>query len=391
MVAGNTPQIRGNIVTQLKRTRTDSVVLSVSIHESPSGRYPVVQRLARTTGGRAVAPALLGATGDPVVILRQDLIALRRTQKATHVVLALTEHIDILPFLLQLWRSRIGADSLQDHYDAAPVVVGVDRSAFLADITCVHRAIRVWGADEDGERLTRAEVAARQVEAADALVLTDPSPENRRQGKAGAALLRHLNARADMTTLGQITTAHPASTRALTRPRAPAQVRAEWEGRLDPVASPYAHPETGQTVSSVVWRSRRPLHPQRLADALGDALLGVLRSRGHLWLASRPDALITWRSAGGHLEIRETDRWLEAPTSPAWEAASPQRRTLACWFWDDYYGERRNEITFTGLGLDSTRITSALDGALLNDAELSLGSEGWSHLKDPLLGDTERH
>ncbi|MEU0001252.1 hypothetical protein ABZ069_30485 [Streptomyces microflavus] len=43
------------------------------------------------------------------------------------------------------------------------------------------------------------------------------------------------------------------------------------------------------------------------------------------------------------------------------------------------------------LGLDSTWSTSALDGALHNGDELSLGSEGWSHLKDPLLGDTERH
>ncbi|MGW7359010.1 GTP-binding protein [Streptomyces sp. NPDC054802] len=121
------------------------------------------------------------------------------------------------------------------------------------------------------------------------------------------------------------------------------------------------------------------------------ALPGVLRSRGHLWLASRPDALITWRSAGGHLEIRETGRWLEASASPEWEAASPQRRTLACWFWDDYYGERRNEIVFTGMDPDSTRITGALDGALLDDAEMSLGREGWSRLDDPLLGVPEGH
>jgi hypothetical protein len=298
VVAGNTPQIRGDLVTQLRRTEPESVVLSVSIQESPSGGYPVVQRLVTATDTRRATPASLGATGNPVVILRQDLISLRRADKAVHVVLALTEHIDVLPFLLQLWRPKIGADSLQDHYDAAPVLVGVDRAAFMADINCVHRAVRVWGADEHGEPLTPAEAAARQVEAADALVLTDSSPEKGRQGQATAALLLRLNARAGMITLGRIAAGQPASSRALTRPQVPAQVRAEWEGRLDPVTSPYAHPESGQAVSSVVWRSRRPLHPARLADALSEAMLGVLPPLA-CQQARRPHHLAFGRRAPG--------------------------------------------------------------------------------------------
>lgn len=389
VVAGNSPEIRGGLVEQLLQASPAAVILSVSVEDSPSGGYPVVQRLMTSTGPRPGAPASLGATGDPVVILRQDLVALRRATKDVHVVLALPEHIDVLPFLHQLWRTRIGADSLEDRYDATPVLVGVDPAVFLADIVCVHRAVRVWGGDAQAEPLTPAEAAARQVEAADALVLTDASPGSQEPGQVAAALMRHLNPRAGVITLGRIAARQPASGRVLTRPQLPAQAREAWESRLDAVTYPYAYPETRQAVSSVVWRSRRPLHPARLADALGDVMLGVLRSRGHLWLASRPGAVVTWRSAGGHLEIREADRWLEAPASPAWEATSPQRRTLACWFWDDYYGERRNEIAFTGAGLDLNRITGALDGALLTDTELSLGPEGWSAMSDPLLSGSE--
>ncbi|MFJ8077556.1 GTP-binding protein [Streptomyces sp. NPDC096176] len=389
VVAGNSPEIRGGLVEQLRRASPEAVVLSVSIEGGPAGGHPVVQRLMTTTASRLTAPASLGATGDPVVILRQDLVALRRATKDVHVVLALPEHVDVLPFLAQLWRTRIGADSLEDHYDAAPVLVGVDPAVFLADIACVHRAVRMWGGDAQGEPLTPAEAAARQVEAADALVLTDASPVSQEPGQAAAALMRHLNARAGMITLGRIAARQPASGRVLTRPQVPAQAREAWEARLDAVTHPYAYPDTHQAVSSVVWQSRRPLHPERLADALGDVMLGVLRSRGHLWLASRPDAVVTWRSAGGHLEIREADRWLEAPASPAWETASPQRRTLACWFWDDYYGERRNEIAFTGAGLDLNRIAGALDSALLTESELSLGPERWSAMNDPLLSETE--
>jgi hypothetical protein len=43
------------------------------------------------------------------------------------------------------------------------------------------------------------------------------------------------------------------------------------------------------------------------------------------------------------------------------------------------------------VGLDSTRITRALDSALLDDTELSLGREGWSRFNDPLLGEPEGH
>jgi G3E family GTPase len=114
-------------------------------------------------------------------------------------------------------------------------------------------------------------------------------------------------------------------------------------------------------------------------------MLGVVRSRGHLWLAARPESVVAWRSAGPHLELAEADRWLEPEDTRAWEAASPQRHTLASWFWHDYDGERRNEIAFTGVGLDRHRICSALDAALLTDAELPLGPGGWASIPDPLL------
>ncbi|MFJ4340642.1 GTP-binding protein [Streptomyces sp. NPDC088915] len=275
-------------------------------------------------------------------------------------------------------------------YDTALVLVGIAPAPFLADITCVHRAVRVWSGGEHSEPLTPAEIAVRQVEAADALVLAGTSPEDGRQERA-AALLRPLNSRAGTVTLDRVVAERPASGRVLTRAQAPARMPGRWEAWREPTASPYAPPAPGRGASTVVWRSRRPLHPERLAGALGEVMSGVLRSRGHLWLASRPGAVVTWRSAGGRPEIREADRWLEAHASPEWAAASPQRRTLACWFWGDHYGERRNEIVLTGTDRDVGRITGALHEALLDHAGLSLGRGSWRRLNDPLLGTTETH
>lgn len=133
----------------------------------------------------------------------------------------------------------------------------------------------------------------------------------------------------------------------------------------------------------MLWRARRPLHPGRLADALPTAMRGVIRGRGHLWLCSRPDSVVTWRSAGAHLELREADRWLEPADTRAWQAASPQRRALASWFWDDYYGERRNEITLTGTSLDGPAIRSALDAALLTERRAVPGPGGLDYGPGP--------
>ncbi|MEU9115879.1 GTP-binding protein [Streptomyces sp. NPDC048483] len=56
---------------------------------------------------------------------------------------------------------------------------------------------------------------------------------------------------------------------------------------------------------SVVWRARRPLHPERLAVALATVMAGAVLSRGHLRLFSRPGAVVSLRLAGAHLELRE--------------------------------------------------------------------------------------
>ncbi|WP_255311707.1 GTP-binding protein [Streptomyces sp. PTY087I2] len=386
MVIGNTPQSRGDLIARLPCPQADLVVLSVSVTKAHSGRYPVVQRLVNAGDARKPVPASAGAVGDPAIILRQDLISLRRANEAVHVVLALPEEIDLLPFLLDLWRPRIGAASLEDHFDAAPVLMCVDPAAFTEEISCTHRQVQVWGAGSCGEPLTVAEVAARQVEAADVLVLAHVSPGGEGPDRDAALALRRLNARAGMTTLQAIGVGRKAAGHALSRSRQAARARAEWAERLDPVTAPYALSAYPHSDSGFVWRARRPFHPQRLIDALGEAMAGVVRSRGVIWLANRPDALLTWRSAGGHLEIVEAGRWLEAPASDAWVSATPQRRTMACWLWDDYYGERRNEITFTGEGMDSSRIASALDDALLRNEELALGREGWARWEDPLLG-----
>jgi G3E family GTPase len=330
---------------------------------------------------------LQGATGDPVVVLRQDLLSLRRSPGAAHVVLALPDNVDVLPLLVELWRPRVSSGSLGEYYDPAPVTVAIDTESFMADIGCVHRTERLWSGGDQGESVILAEAAARQVEAADVLFVLRQAGRAHQPG--GVELLRQLNGHAALVGPAGMDGAVQELPVSLMH-ALPKGADDEWRSRSEPVVLPRPCRNSGHDVGSLRWHARRPLHPERLADALALVMSGVVRGTGHLWLCSRPDAVVTWRSAGAYLELREADRWLEEDDPRGWEAASPQRRTLASWFWHEYYGERRNEITLSGVGLDREAMRAALDKALLTDMELSLGRQGWTSIPDPLLGDIDR-
>ncbi|RNG35326.1 cobalamin biosynthesis protein CobW [Streptomyces botrytidirepellens] len=383
VVSGNTPESRGRVLDLLRLASPDALVLSVSVHGDQVGRYPFVQRLV--TGGDERQRASLSqvATGDPAVIVRQDLGAIARAAASPHVVLALPDNVDAVSFLAELWRTPLGRTPLSDHYDLAPLAAGIDLGRLLSDLRCVHRSAHVFGDRPQAVPLTVAEAAARLVEAAHMMVVRDGRGEDGSRIEGSRALLAHLNPSAEILLDAEDCDSAPLTT--LTRPDSTWAAGGPAD-RLDPVASVVRRRGIDHGVASVLWRSRRPLHPERLAESLPQVMPAVVRSRGHLWVATHPDAVISWRSAGRHLELREAGRWLEGGDTEGWRAASPQRRTLASWYWDDYYGERRNEILLTGADLDEDRLRAALDAAVLDDRELALGADHWACLPDPLLG-----
>ncbi len=318
VVVGNTPDARGTVVNQAMRASPRAVILSVSVQDTTDDGYPAVQRFMTGGDARLRDTTPLSATGDPAVILRQDLLSLKRTAGHPHVILALPEEVDVLAFLVELWHTRTGSSSLEDHFDPAPILVGVDPASFMADIGCVHRAVHLWNGGPRSTPLTPAEFAARQIEAADALIVPGSAKSDRRRAAGVAALASHLNGQALLVRHPGTDEAEADLPASLVQPAPPGTVE-EWRAQLEPITVPRSRRGSNHGVDSLLWRARRPLHPERLADALSAVMCGVVRSRGHLWLSSRPDSVVTWRSAGPHLEIREADRWLEAGAQGAWD------------------------------------------------------------------------
>ncbi|MDG4764164.1 GTP-binding protein [Solwaraspora sp. WMMD406] len=153
-------------------------------------------------------------------------------------------------------------------------------------------------------------------------------------------------------------------------------------------------------ISSIVYRAVTPFHPQRLWDLLAELdTFGVVRSKGFLWLATRPDVQALWSQAGpsarcdpAGVPVASSGEW---PDDPA-ERADLESR------WDPVFGDRCQELVFIGIGLDAERLRAALDGALLTGPELAAAGAGlaaglvaWHELPDPFpdwdLGELDEH
>ncbi|WP_370049693.1 MULTISPECIES: zinc metallochaperone GTPase ZigA [Salipiger] len=144
-------------------------------------------------------------------------------------------------------------------------------------------------------------------------------------------------------------------------------------------------PETEEYgVSSFVYRARRPFHPQRINDVLNEPLPGVIRAKGHFWVATRPDWLAEFSLAGALSSIRPMGMWW-ATVPEARRPDHPQAQAYLAQHWQEPWGDRRQELVFIGAGMDRAAITEALDAALLK-ADTGFTPELWTTLEDPFPG-----
>jgi len=144
-------------------------------------------------------------------------------------------------------------------------------------------------------------------------------------------------------------------------------------------------PETEEYgVSSFVYRARRPFHPQKIHDVLNGDLPGVIRAKGHFWIATRPDWLAEFSLAGALSSIKPMGNWWATVPKERWPD-HPQAREYLAHHWQEPYGDRRQELVFIGAGMDKAAITARLDAALVGD-ETSFVPHQWEDLPDPFPG-----
>ncbi|MEM1065794.1 MAG: GTP-binding protein [Pseudomonadota bacterium] len=124
-------------------------------------------------------------------------------------------------------------------------------------------------------------------------------------------------------------------------------------------------PETEEYgITSHVYRARRPFIPERIHAVLTGDLPGVIRAKGHFWLATRPEWVAEFSLAGTLSSVKPLGTWWAAVPQERWPDHQSARDYIAE-HWAEPWGDRRQEIVFIGAGIDWPLLKEKLDACLL--------------------------
>ncbi|MFV2110387.1 CobW family GTP-binding protein [Micromonospora sp. LOL_015] len=365
--------------------------LLVVRHDLSGVRDGVVRRTVRTGVGTVEDQQVDLAHGCVSCTLREDVLPtlarLARSKPGHDLVLVLPEVVEPEAVAAACDHCLVNGVPITElvHIDSYITVVDaeylLDALAGTDDLT----SLGIQAAEDDQRSL--ADVVVRQIEYADTLVLWGQSRDGAFDTSRLSVLLQrmapwavHLRADNDVVDAGTLNRQLRHTHRH--RPETPGVIARGLQGYPLGVHEP----ESDCGVASVVFRARRPFHPQRLYDVLEDVSAEMIRSRGHLWLASQPDTVVAWEFAGGGLSMGSLGYWLASLPDEHWEHVSDQRRLAAALEWDPYYGDRHQYLVFIGLDLDTVELGHTLTSCLLTDAELADGEEIWRTYSDPFAG-----
>jgi G3E family GTPase len=368
-------------------------------------RTPVVL-VAGDGDGDAVTGALLRGPGTVVVehrfdghVVRRATITLRdgdmtvaeEALELAHGCVSCTVRSDLLMLLRKMHRWD-GVERIVVHLapslEPEPICVAINHVpvrigagypdgpaaldvAIAGVVTCVdprNWLTRALGDGDLADGRTVAQVVVAQAEFADVVVLTRPEPQT-------LAVVRRLAPRARITVGVDRVEMALANLEDDSRCGRSDHPHGWLLAGLPPLG-------TDGAVRIVEFNARRPFHPERLHAAVDLLLSGVVRTRGRLWLANRPDQVMWLESAGCGLRIAGAGKWLAAMTAAEAATVDPERRLFAELQWEYRFGDRHTAMTVLVCGAEPTEILAALNGALLTDQELAAPHE-WRHYPDP--------
>ncbi|TDD57952.1 cobalamin biosynthesis protein CobW [Kribbella antibiotica] len=237
----------------------------------------------------------------------------------------------------------------EDELRVDVVIVAADTATVVDDLTgdqfIQDRGVAT--AAEDGRVM--AEVVARQLEYADAVVLSSPDA-------TAKALIEAINPQARI----QSTPTDLLKLR-LHDPDA-AETRTEPGSITAPIR------EDGP-VNTLVWQSARPFHPERLYEVLEDLVTGTARGRGTVWIATQHRNRLSWDSFGTNISIGVLGPWLADLPADRWAGVGQQHQARSALEWHPEYGDRASYLSITGVDLDTRELTARLDGCVLRADE----------------------
>ncbi|GAA6180376.1 GTP-binding protein [Shimia sp. NS0008-38b] len=127
-------------------------------------------------------------------------------------------------------------------------------------------------------------------------------------------------------------------------------------------------PETEEYgIASYVYRARHPFDPEKIHAVLNSELSGVIRAKGHFWIATRPEWVAEFSLAGALSSVAPLGTWW-ATVPEDRRPTHPQALEYMTAHWAEPFGDRRQELVFIGAGIDWPTLKSRLDACLIHDA-----------------------
>ncbi|WP_127504682.1 CobW family GTP-binding protein [Actinoplanes solisilvae] len=370
---------------------TDPSLILIT-HDLTHVRDGLVRRTARTRDEVLEDEVTELVHGCVSCTLREDviptLVRLSRRHPGRELLLALPPAVEPEAVAAACAVSSVDGVAVTDAVRFDSYVTVVEAASLLDDLITTDDLRDRGRHAADNDHRTVADVVSRQIEFADTIVVWSAPDADAVERDRLTALLHRLAPWAAHVRVGDNPAIDcTALARRLLRtgrhnPEVPGMLGRALEGY--PVG---VHDPAGDNgVNAMLFRSRRPFHPQRLHDALDDLTSEALRSRGLLWIATQPDTAIGWESAGGGLTFGNLGHWLAALPRERWDEASDMRRLAADAAWDPYYGDRTTVLSFVGFNLDVDAMTATLRHCLVTDAELAEGTDRQQALPDPFTG-----
>lgn len=315
--------------------------------------------------------------------LRDDLLrevrALAESGRFDYLLIESTGISEPLPVAATFdFRSEEG-ESLSDIAHLDTMVTVVDAANLLKDYSSTE-FLGERGEALDGDKRTLVDLLVEQIEFADVIVLNKVDDASPQQREAARQIIRSLNPEADIIEANH---SRVPFDRVLNTGRfdfEKAQQHPLWYKELYGFADHV--PETQEYgVQNFVYRARRPFDPSKFDEFVKESWPGVIRAKGHFWLATRPQWLGEISQAGAIVRTEALGFWWASVPKERWPNDEGWRKRLGQ-YWDKVYGDRRQEIVFIGTGMDETAIRRRLDACLVPETS-SMDIAAWSALADP--------
>ncbi|MEO0624932.1 MAG: GTP-binding protein [Pseudomonadota bacterium] len=316
--------------------------------------------------------------------LRDDLLAEVRRLAAEgrfdYLLIESTGISEPLPVAATFEFRDAEGESLTDVARLDTMVTVVDAVNLLKDYSS-HDFLRDRGETmgEEDER-TLVHLLTDQIEFADVVILNKVADAEPHQVDAARKIIRSLNADAKIieTNHSDVNADRILDTGLFDFDKA--YDHPMWAKELYGFADHV--PETEEYgVTSYVYRARQPFIPEKIMAVLNGDMPGVIRAKGHFWIATRPKWVAEFSLAGALSSIKPLGTWWASVPKERW----PQDQALRNYMqdrWSEPWGDRRQEIVFIGAGIDWATLKARLDAALL-PAVVAGAIEDLPDLPDP--------